>query len=720
MRKLVLLRGLPGCGKSTWVKEMNLEPWTLSSDTMRLLFRSPELTTEGRLSVSQKASSKAWPLLMTVLEARMQNGEFTIVDATNIKEKDINSYRELCEKYRYEALIVDFTDISKEAVLARNEKRKPHFSYVPEKVIDDMALSLSTQRQVSWAKYIRPEEFLSAIQEPVIDLSRWKKVHHIGDIQSCYTPLQKFFEDGLKSDEFYIFVGDFLDRGLEHAEVLSFILDLSENENVLFVEGNHEIHLWNWASGLPQNSSEFSEKTRPALEAQNYDLKKVKKLCRKFKEMFVYSYFDKTVMVTHGGLPHVPSVAEMPFIAASTYIKGTGLHSDDIDEAFNTSSRLKLGEYQIHGHRNNQGNPIKNIRSWNLEGKVEFGGYLRIVTLDKVGFTGTEILNQIEPQEKDVVASTGLVEMLRGCRLIKERDNGFGISSFNFNREAFYDGVWNTQTVKARGLFVHTESNEIVARSYDKFFNLGELSLTTFDSLRHNLKFPVNVYVKENGFLGIVGYDRRRDELLISSKASSANEFAMWFKEILSETVDMTELKKIASTGVSLVFEVIDPVNDPHIIGYDMRKVVLLDVIKNEIEFDKYSDSETRTVAAGLGCEVKRAHRVLENWLEFQVWHQEVSVPGYKLGGSEDVEGFVIEDSRKFMTKIKLEYYSFWKFMRSVKDRHFAGKPALEKVLANPKSKEFVDWLIANDHPEEARGIIKLRERYLLSRAVAT
>ena len=30
------------------------------------------------------------------------------------------------------------------------------------------------------------------------------------------------------------------------------------------------------------------------------------------------------------------------------------------------------------------------------------------------------------------------------------------------------------------------------------------------------------------------------------------------------------------------------------------------------------------------------------------------------------IEGFVIEDSAGYMTKLKLAYYNFWKFMRSV------------------------------------------------------
>lgn len=35
MRTLVLLRGIPASGKSTWIKENKLEAYTLSSDHIR-------------------------------------------------------------------------------------------------------------------------------------------------------------------------------------------------------------------------------------------------------------------------------------------------------------------------------------------------------------------------------------------------------------------------------------------------------------------------------------------------------------------------------------------------------------------------------------------------------------------------------------------------------------------------------------------------------------
>ena len=54
MRTLLLLRGIQASGKSTWIKENNLEPYTLSADNIRLNIANPVLTEDGSYEISQK------------------------------------------------------------------------------------------------------------------------------------------------------------------------------------------------------------------------------------------------------------------------------------------------------------------------------------------------------------------------------------------------------------------------------------------------------------------------------------------------------------------------------------------------------------------------------------------------------------------------------------------------------------------------------------------
>ena len=43
MRTLLLMRGAPASGKSQWIRDNNLEAYTLEADHFRMLLRSPSL-----------------------------------------------------------------------------------------------------------------------------------------------------------------------------------------------------------------------------------------------------------------------------------------------------------------------------------------------------------------------------------------------------------------------------------------------------------------------------------------------------------------------------------------------------------------------------------------------------------------------------------------------------------------------------------------------------
>ena len=53
MRTLLLLRGATGSGKSTFIKENNLEPYTLEADKFGVLVSNPVMN-EEQFVISQK------------------------------------------------------------------------------------------------------------------------------------------------------------------------------------------------------------------------------------------------------------------------------------------------------------------------------------------------------------------------------------------------------------------------------------------------------------------------------------------------------------------------------------------------------------------------------------------------------------------------------------------------------------------------------------------
>ena len=85
MRDLILLRGAPGSGKSTFVKEHHLEPYTVSSDQVRLMFSAPEIDAlTGEPHISQRNENAVWEFIYQIVELRMKTGQFIVLDAQNL------------------------------------------------------------------------------------------------------------------------------------------------------------------------------------------------------------------------------------------------------------------------------------------------------------------------------------------------------------------------------------------------------------------------------------------------------------------------------------------------------------------------------------------------------------------------------------------------------------------------------------------------------------
>lgn len=735
MRVLLMLRGAPGCGKSTWIREHGLEDYALSADKIRMMCASPIMTVDGDYAISQANDTTVWKTLFQILEFRMKNGEFTVIDATNSKTSEMNRYKALCDSYKYRMYCVDMTDLPVEICKERNMRRDP-LKRVPEEAIDKMYSRFATQKIPSGVSVIKPNE-LDRIFMKKISLDSWDKIHVIGDIHGCHKALSEYLmmNEGIQDNEFYIFTGDFIDRGVENADVIRFLCSIYDKPNVLLLEGNHERWLWVWANDGVCPSKEFEMHTRLELEDAGIDKKDVRKLYRKIGQCAWFDYRGKEFFVTHAGISTLP---ECPtFVSTYQMIKGVGNYNDYESVAETWLRTTSDNCYQIHGHRNSKGLPVReNERCFNLEGRVEFGGCLRAVQLLPDGsFQTFEIQNTVTRPEEDMIQynSEGgkeadiaqMIINLRNNKYISEKRYG-NISSFNFTKTAFYDKVWDEQTTKARGLYLNIPKAKIVARAYDKFFNVNERPETKLDMLQFKLSFPADVYVKENGFLGIVSYNEEDDSLFVTTKSSPDGDFAEWLRDDMQKIIGDETMEKLKAyskeNNASVVFECVDIQRDPHVIEYPETRLYLLDIIYNEMPMRKLPYNELRAFAAELGLRCKEHAFTLESWQDFFDWYYTVTSDDYLYNG-RNIDGFVIEGANGYMVKLKLAYYKFWKYMRSVAHETIRKgyiDPKKTAALTTPLANHFYGWIkkvreSAENRDEIPTDIITLRSLFLRS-----
>lgn len=308
------------------------------------------------------------------------------------------------------------------------------------------------------------------------------------------------------------------------------------------------------------------------------------------------------------------------------------------------------------------------------------------------------------------------VDDLRENEYVREKVLENGISSFNFTNKAFWKGIWDDQTIHARGLFV--KDGEVYARSYDKFFAVDERPETKLNTLVETLEYPVYCYRKENGFLGILSC--HKGQPFFATKSTNMGEFAENFKRIFYENVEEDKreyLFNILETeNCSAVFEVIDPINDPHIVEYNWNPyIVLLDLIKNDFTYQHLDYSYMKEIAVACSIDYKSLKGIILDKEDFNLWYNKALEEKY-------IEGYVCEDSKGFMFKIKNNWYKYWKRMRSVVQAIASERLSIEDIekryRLNENDKDLFDFMLDYvpeyiDKNLRVPDIITVRKKFL-------
>lgn len=719
MQYLVLLRGAPASGKSTFIKEHHLEPYTLSADQIRTQASSPVLNTDGDFIISQKQDKYVWETLHTMLEKRMQDGCFTVIDATHYKTSLINQYKNLVKRYYYRVYIVDFTDVPYEELVRRNNERED-YKRVPEEVIKKMTTCFTDDTEVKkWCTVIKPEQFEETFTLKPLDLTNvYDEIYVFGDIHGCYTCFKNFIDKHPLTDRTcYLFVGDYTDRGLENDKMVQWLLDNYQKKNVVLLKSNHTVHLDHYAHDEWDliRSKEFKQTTYKQLE--KFDKKDLRQLCRKFIQMSYFQFGLYSYLVTHGGIPST-NLNKLSFVPTIQFIKGVGEYSDcdRIDENW---SKCHISIYSIHGHRNVKGVKIHNtLMTYNLDSRIEYGEPLRVIKLNKNG----EAEEFYEPNtvfaevKKETISSrtvtiqsdNDIVNELNHNRDIIKKELGDGYYSFNFSRDVFYKKQWNELTEIARGLFVHLSDGKIVARSYRKFFNLNENKDTSLENVLAKVKYPIVAYHKYNGYLGLLSYDFVNDDFFIATKSTNQGDYKNWFKAILEDKKYLTpKLKEyLKKYNCTFVFEVIDPINDPHIIEYKDKEVILLDIIYNEFQLHKDEYFNMGSISEYFGIKHKSILHIIKTQEDLESFLEK-----FDDAYGSSLEGAVFEDATGYMFKYKTSYYKFWKEMRKLKD-DFAKGRIPKKIYKNEQWISFYKFLEKLTPEELSKDIITLRKEW--------
>ncbi|KAJ2888646.1 trna ligase, partial [Coemansia asiatica] len=329
-------------------------------------------------------------------------------------------------------------------------------------------------------------------------------------------------------------------------------------------------------------------------------------------------------------------------------------------------------------------------------------------------------LSSISPSSKRVVRST------------KHEALGRTIMSWKCTEYLYKKDPCPLPT-QARGLFSSDQQEGdgdqvIIARGYDKFFNIGEVPKTKWEWIEQNTQGPYELTVKENGCLILAAGINSGKDLLVTSKHSINTPHA----EVGSSWIDK-HVSKVGKTreefavflfenNSTAIFELCDDDFEEHILEYPerLRGLHLHGICRNAVDLDIWPSSEVARVADEFGF-MKNQYFVFDTAEEGRQFADEIRQS--KMLDGRAIEGFVVrckvdQGTRPFMFKIKYdEPYLMFREWREITSRIIAEKPFKTRY---PLSKIYVEWvkkdIKKNPNSFEnfvTKGVIGARKRFL-------
>lgn len=593
MRYLFLTLGAPASGKTTFIEVNNLKQYAVSSDDLRAQVSSNKGYMEGNTykeGIDYDDEGFVWEVLRLSVERRMSQGETVIVDATHLFKGAFGNYIELSHKWNYKIILIDFMDelittYGEQGIIAELIRRdkirgdKIGDASVFENYVNRY-INIKSQKFNSFIT-ISPEKFMDTYVKPVkpVSMDEFNKITIIGDVHGDYSSLNKVFENHKKGDA-YIFVGDYLDRGLDNVGVFNFVNNL-RGRNITLLRGNHEQRIEQWTANH-EKRGKFGKVTLTELFKGGVTDKDMENLVSKLEDYKFFTFHGKTFMVTHAGLEPTRVKEVNGFTNEHELVMGLGErhktpYDVNIDNKYALSSNSIVN---VHGHRNTFNQAVVTAGEKALSINLTKDGKFRTLVITDDG--------TMHPTEWDSIDSPTFVDTLYSDPDVKEKSvAGTDIIAHNFTKDVFFQkggNRWTPRTLSARGMF--TRENDIVGRGFKKFFNVDENDTSGLDTLT----YPVELYVKWNGFLGISFWDDKISAPRFLTKGGMEEWTPNKAKNpiVLKNIVEHTGYLSLVSSYLeehkenSVLFEMITP-DDKHIIDYDDTVMsVPIAVINNE------------------------------------------------------------------------------------------------------------------------------------------
>lgn len=207
-----------------------------------------------------------------------------------------------------------------------------------------------------------------------------------------------------------IFMGDYVDGWSESAQVIDFLIDLSQKINCVFIKGNHDVWCEEWLTKNQVNSSWYMHGGKETMESyEGYNNKEKHKHIKFFKEACLYYLDDENRLFLHAGFTSMYGVEKEHFSKSFTVDRtlwelvlnmDTSIQKEDVIYP----KRLKHYKEIYIGHTptTNYGvsEPMHRANVWNVDTGAAFKGKITALNIETKEFFQSDALPSLYPDEK--------------------------------------------------------------------------------------------------------------------------------------------------------------------------------------------------------------------------------------------------------------------------------------------------------------------------------
>lgn len=236
-------------------------------------------------------------------------------------------------------------------------------------------------------------------------------IYAIGDIHGGLKALiQVLNKVNIKEEDTLIFVGDYVDGWSESAQVIEFLIDVSEEIKCIFIKGNHDVWCEKWLETEHVDPTWYMHGGKETMESYaSYSDEEKNEHLAFFQKMPLYHIDTQNRLFVHAGFTSQHGVEreifkEIFYFDRTLWEMALAMDKSIASDSLLFPNRLKHYNEIFIGHTPTTNFdlfvPTKAANVWNIDTGAAFKGRISVIDIDTKAFHQSDDLPSLYPNEK--------------------------------------------------------------------------------------------------------------------------------------------------------------------------------------------------------------------------------------------------------------------------------------------------------------------------------